>query len=203
MPPAPPSGPDGVTADAAAGADASSSGLDVRARFAAIAQTYGPALERLAAGYERVPERRRDLVQEVLVAIWTSLPAFEGRSSLRTWVFRVAHNTAATFSLREQRSRVAAWRSIEDLEATAPLLAPADPEADAGHRRDVDRLAELVRALRPADRQLVLLHLEGLPTAEIAEISGLTPSNVTTRLSRLRAALRAHLDAPGARGGRR
>jgi RNA polymerase sigma-70 factor (ECF subfamily) len=56
------------------------------ARFSAVAADYGPAIERLARGYERDEDRQRDLVQEILVAIWRALPAFEGRSSLRTWV---------------------------------------------------------------------------------------------------------------------
>lgn len=175
------------------GGDAGTRSGDHRARFAAVVRDYGPALDRLAAGYERVPERRRDLVQEVLAAVWRALPSFEERASLRTWVYRVAHNTASTFVLRETRSRTSAWRPIHEVEAATPLASDEDLEAGVARARSVERLASLVRALPPLDRQIVLLFLEGLSSAEIAEVTGLSVTNVTTKLSRLRASLRAEL----------
>src|SRR6187549_3159978 len=71
-------------------------------RYAAAAAAFGPALERLARAYERDPEKLRDLLQEIHVALWRSLARFDGRCSLRTWVYRVAHNTATSKVLRPQ-----------------------------------------------------------------------------------------------------
>ena len=65
-------------------------------RYAAAADEFGPALERLAGAYERDPDKCRDLLQEIHVALWRSLARFDGRCSLRTWVYRVAHNTATS-----------------------------------------------------------------------------------------------------------
>ena len=56
---------------------------------------FGAALERLARAYEADPESRRDLLQEIQLALWRSFEGFDGRCSLRTWVYRVAHNAAA------------------------------------------------------------------------------------------------------------
>jgi len=91
-------------------------------RYAEVARTFGAALERLAGGYERDPDARRDLLQEIHVALWRSLARYDGRCSLRTWVYRVAHNTAIS---RVVRPRAAAPRLVaidEDLESVAEVV---------------------------------------------------------------------------------
>src|SRR5262245_66237378 len=70
--------------------------------YSDVSREYGAALERLARGYERDPDKCRDLLQEIHVALWRSLARFDGRCSLRTWVYRVAHNTATSKVLRAQ-----------------------------------------------------------------------------------------------------
>jgi RNA polymerase sigma-70 factor (ECF subfamily) len=66
------------------------------------AAVYGSAIERLARGYEPDPDKRRDLVQDIHVALWRSFARFAGRASMRTWVYRVAHNTAISLVTRRQ-----------------------------------------------------------------------------------------------------
>lgn len=139
---------------------------------------FTPALWRLSRGYEHDAEKRRDLHQDMLVAIWRALPSFEGRSSLRTFVLRVAHNTACAHVARSKRISVEQLVSLEQVDESSPET-----------RLDVERLAELVRSLAPIDRQSILLHLEGLEPAEIAEVTGLTKTNVTTKVHRIKALL--------------
>ncbi len=64
------------------------------------AAEFGPALDRLARGYEADADLRRDLRQDIHTELWRSLARFDGRCSLRTWVYRVAHNTAASHVLK-------------------------------------------------------------------------------------------------------
>ena len=68
---------------------------------------YGAAVERLARAYEADAEARRDLLQEIHIALWRSFKGFDARCSLRTWVYRVAHNAAATLpqSIRSSASK--------------------------------------------------------------------------------------------------
>ncbi len=166
------------------------------ARYRATIEAFGPTLGRLARGYEADPERRRDLHQEILVALWRALPGFEARSALRTFVLRVAHNVAASHVTRARRERRETWVSVEELEA---LPAAGDGHAALEQKERVERLAAQVRALRPLDRQNLLSHLEGLEPDEIAEITGLSRTNVTTKVHRLRALLRARLDDEGSK----
>src|SRR5688572_29918745 len=87
-------------------------------RYADAAAAFGPALERLARAYERDPDKRRDLLQDIHVALWRSLARFDGRCSLRTWVYRVAHNTATSKVLRPM-TNAPTLVAIEDGPASA------------------------------------------------------------------------------------
>jgi RNA polymerase sigma-70 factor, ECF subfamily len=125
--------------------------------------------------------RFQDVVRDFGPAIWRALPSFEGRCSLRTFVLRVGHNTACAHVAKNKRIAVEQLVSLEQVDDSPP----ASPEM----RLDVERLATLVRSLAPLDRQIILLHLEGLEPSEIAEVTGLTKTNVTTKVHRIRALL--------------
>ncbi len=68
-----------------------------------VADSYGPALDRLARAYEADPDKRLDLLQEIHLALWRSFDGYEARCSLRTWVYRVAHNVATSHVIRQRR----------------------------------------------------------------------------------------------------
>jgi RNA polymerase sigma-70 factor (ECF subfamily) len=149
--------------------------------------TYGTALERLARGYERDADRRRDLLQDIHVALWRSLARFDGRCSLRTWVYRVAHNTATSTVLRPLTNAPSLVAIDDDLESLAAAV--ADGERDFDRRRALERLHALIARLRPLDRQVMLLYLEELDAASIGEITGLSPANVATKIGRIKRVL--------------
>lgn len=156
-------------------------------RYHAAAEAHGPALERLARGYERDAHLRRDLVQDIHVALWRSFAAYDGRCSVRTWVYRVAHNTATSYVLGRRR----AGAGLVGLDEIAALQDPDDPEAAAGTRQALDRLLALIHELKPPDRQVALLYLEDLDAAAIGEITGLSAGAVAVRIHRLKAILAA------------
>lgn len=155
-------------------------------RYAAAAETYGAAIERLARAYEAEGERRRDLVQDIHVALWRSFATYVGQCSVRTWVYRVAHNTATSHALKRRRDR---RTEGVDLEALERLAGGDDPEATTGERQALERLMALLQTLKPLDRQVTLLYLEDLDAAEIGEITGLTPGAVAQKIHRLKALL--------------
>jgi RNA polymerase sigma-70 factor (ECF subfamily) len=76
---------------------------------------YGKALDRLARAYEADPDNRRDLLQEIHVALWLNFEKFEGRCSLKTWVYRIGHNTATSVVIR-RKVRVPVFVSLEEVE---------------------------------------------------------------------------------------
>lgn len=170
-------------------------GLGADALYERIAADYGLALERLARGYEPDLERRRDLLQEIHIAIWRSLAGFGGRCSIRTWVYRVAHNTAISHTWR-RRARRPQLVSLDDLESVG---AP-DLERVVDAQRALERLLALIHRLKPLDRQLMLLYLEDLDAVSIGEIVGISPGNVGTKLHRIRKILTRQFREGGRHG---
>jgi RNA polymerase sigma-70 factor (ECF subfamily) len=147
-----------------------------------VAADFGGALERLARGYERDADRRRDLLQEIHIALWRSLARFDGRCSMRTWVYRVAHNVATSHVIR-QKAHGTRLVTPDDLES---IVDTTDAERELDRERTLERLYELIRQLRPIDRQVMLLYLEEIDAAAIGEITGLTAVNVATKIHRIK-----------------
>src|SRR5579863_4648091 len=125
-------------------------------------RTHALALERLARAYEADPDTRRDLLQEIHLALWRSLETYSAHCSLRTWIYRVAHNVAASHVMRSRRLRSKQLISIDSVDV-------ADPHGDATLIADrelaLQRLLALIHELKPLDRQIVLLFLEGVDAA--------------------------------------
>jgi RNA polymerase sigma-70 factor (ECF subfamily) len=148
-----------------------------------MAASHGPAMDRLARAYEANAERRRDLLQEIHVALWRSLESFDERCSLTTWIYRVAHNVATSHAVRDRKANARKLITLDELE-TQP--SSDDTEATVEHRKALERLLELVQSLGPVDRQVILLYLEGLDAAAIGEITGLSAGNVATKVHRIK-----------------
>jgi RNA polymerase sigma-70 factor, ECF subfamily len=141
---------------------------------------FGPALVRLARAYEADADQRRDLLQDVNLALWRSFAGYAGQCSMRTWVYRVAHNTAISARLRRRKARLVSLEELADMAGTD------DPEAAVGHAQLLGRLQAMIRRLTPPDDQVMLLYLEDQEAAAIAEITGLSAGAVATRIHRVK-----------------
>jgi RNA polymerase sigma-70 factor (ECF subfamily) len=144
---------------------------------------YGSALDRLARAYEAEPETRRDLLQEIHFALWSSFEKYDARCTTRTWVYRVAHNVGASHVAHDRRAKSKQFVSIETVDVADSR---DDAEALANRHIAIDRLLALIRKLKPLDRQVVLLFLEGLDTTGIADVTGITAGNVATKIHRIK-----------------
>ncbi|MBK8542365.1 MAG: sigma-70 family RNA polymerase sigma factor [Caulobacteraceae bacterium] len=158
---------------------------DQDARYLEAAAAHGAALQRLARATEANAERQRDLLQDMHVALWRSFASFDARCSVRTWVYRVAHNVAASHVDRERRTR-APLVSLDEIEQM-PSGESISSEVEESHA--VARLNAIIRQLGQPDRQIITLYLEGLDAASIAEVTGLSAGAVATRVSRLKTQL--------------
>ena len=162
------------------------------ARFAALLDAHGPALWRIAGAYARTRPDREDLYQEMLLQAWRALPSFRGDAAERTWLTRIAFNVAlGAVRQRDARATVDAPAAVDIVPARDP-----DPLAAAARSDALDRLFTAVRQLPEIDRALVVLSLEERPHAEIADVLGLSVSNVAVRLHRARARLADALADP-------
>lgn len=157
----------------------------VRELYERAVADYGDALKRVTRAYEADADRRRDVLQEIHMALWVSLARFDGRSALGTWVYRVAHNTATSICIRRKSTRMQLV-SLEDIELPAGEI---DRERDLDERQSVERLIALIHRLRAIDRQVILLYLEDLDARTIGEVVGLSAANVATKIHRVKKVL--------------
>ncbi len=154
------------------------------AEFERLLAEFGPALRRLAASYEPNPGRRDDLVQEIAFALWRALPRFRRECSIRTFVFRVAHNRAMTHVWRRGRAPAL------DMSEAEHVRDPAEsPESQTVRRQQRARLDAAIRGLPMVHHQVLMLALEDLSGAEIGAVLGISESAAAVRLTRARRAL--------------
>ena len=155
--------------------------------FDRLVAANGPALARIASSYTNTSSDRDDLLQEVAMALWQALPRFRGECSERTFLFRIAHNRAIAYLARSRSLPITG----EEVEVHDP--AP-DPEAGLAREQSVERLRWAIHRLPLVYRQVITLTLEGLGYGEIAEVLGISESNVGARLTRARQLLRESLE---------
>lgn len=165
---------------------------ELEVRFIRIFDAYGPALRRLCGAYRRDVAERQDLLQEIALAVWKALPQYRGQASERTWLYRIAHNVANTFSSSQKR-RNGMEQSLDPI-APDPAMKDNSPQV---------LLIDAIQRLKPVDQHVALLYLEGLTGREISEVTGLSPDNIGVRLNRLKQRLASGLDTKETEDGRR
>jgi len=137
-------------------------------------------LYKVASSYCRSRDDRGDLLQEMIVQLWRSRERYDATQRFSTWMYRVALNVAISFYRKEAR-RVRDVVPLEELGfevGTDALFDDVSP--------DLRRLRERIRALDDLDRALMLLYLDDHGSEAIAEIMGLSATNVSTRISRIK-----------------
>jgi RNA polymerase sigma-70 factor, ECF subfamily len=134
-------------------------------------------LYRVVRAYGNTAEDQDDLFQEICLQMWLSIPRFEGKAKVSTWIYRVALNTAMVWN-RGEKNR----RKHRDIFLT---ITPQQQTGDSQPSQEIiERLYEAVRKLPKVDTSLVLMHLDGLSYDEMAQILGISESNVGVKLNR-------------------
>ena len=146
----------------------------------------GAALSRLAASYERDPALREDLFQEICLAIWRALRTFRGDASVRTYVFRIAHNRAVSHVVKRAATKVQSLDALEN----EPVLVGRSVEENLDLTVRAERLKDAISDLPLGLRQPVIMALEGFRAREIGEVLGISENAVSIRMTRARQILK-------------
>jgi RNA polymerase sigma-70 factor (ECF subfamily) len=141
-------------------------------------------LFKVARAYGATHSDREDLFQEIALQVWHSVEAYRGDCAATTWIYRVALNTALAWRRKERRHRQGR-QDIED--ATGLLVAPSGPDPR------LDWIYQRIAELDEGNRALALLMLDGFSYRDMAQILGLSESNVGVKINRIKAALAAQL----------
>jgi RNA polymerase sigma-70 factor (ECF subfamily) len=165
-----------------------------QARFAELLARHRGIVLEVAHSYCRHPQDRQDLAQEIAAQLWRAYPRYDSARPFTTWMYRVALNVA----ISGVRTAAAQGRGVPldaALEADEALWVE-DGTASADNDRALAALHAVIDRQSPLDRALLLLWLDERPQREIADVLGLSESNVATKLQRLRQRIRLQLEQP-------
>lgn len=152
--------------------------------FANIVREHKSTIYTVCYMFSKNQDEVDDLFQEVLLNLWRGIEHFKGESKLATWIYRISLNTCISADRKKKK------HATETLSQQADIYAATD-EAET---RQIQMLHKRVHRLRPFDRAIVLLWLEGLPYDEIGAITGISSKNVSVRLVRIREELKQMTD---------
>ena len=157
-------------------------------RFVSLLEENRKIVYKVASSYSRNPADREDLAQEITVQLWRSFARYDERYRFSTWMYRVALNVAISFYRSEIR-RSRAEVSAEDAVLEVASLASEPTEMD----EDIRLLRQLIEQLDELDRAVMILYLDGNRYSMIAEILGISETNVGTKINRIKQRLRRDL----------
>src|SRR5436190_599364 len=149
---------------------------------------HGSSVMKVARAYTLTSEECQDLAQEILLSAWQSLPKFEGKANVATWFYRVALHTAMNWQRKDQPRRS---RQQPLLEVQSVVTEGCDSAEQVQQRETVEQLYQAIHQLPKTDAALVLLYLDEMSYLEMAEVLGISESNVGVKLNRAKKALGA------------
>jgi RNA polymerase sigma-70 factor (ECF subfamily) len=161
---------------------------DHKSLFMTWLGVHGASVMKVARAYTLTSEECQDLAQEILLQAWQSLPKFEGKASPATWFYRVALHTALNWH-RKDRPRRSRQQPLLEVQVIA--TEGENSAEQVQHRDTVEQLYKAIHQLPKADAALVLLYLDELSYREMAEVLGISESNVGVKLHRAKKALSA------------
>jgi RNA polymerase sigma-70 factor (ECF subfamily) len=159
---------------------------DQKSLFMTWLGEHGSSVMKVARAYTVTSEECQDLAQEILLQAWQSLPKFEGKASAATWFYRVALQTAMNWHRNDKPRRS---RQQPLLEVQTVVTDGCDSGEQAQQRETVEQLYQAIHQLPKTDAALVLLYLDELSYREMAEVLGISGSNVGVKLNRAKKAL--------------
>jgi RNA polymerase sigma-70 factor (ECF subfamily) len=165
---------------------------DTRQAFGELLQQHRGIVFKVANSYARDAEDRADLAQEIAAQLWRAWPGYDPARTFSTWMYRIALNVAISFLRSDghrRRHAVPLDEVVHDLADDNATDHDADGQLHVLHR--------FIATLEPLNRALLLLYLDERSTREMAEVLGISESNVTTKISRLKQRIRDHVAPPG------
>lgn len=142
--------------------------------FESIYKTYSPQIFRVCMGYVNDTDKAKDLVQETFIAVWKNLPGFRNESKLSTWIYRIATNHCLRALEKDRRI------TKVEIPENIPAIEEESPEEKLAF------LYSAIAGLPEIERIIISLELEGLPQAQIADITGLGAGNIRVKIHRIK-----------------
>jgi|TARA_B100000315_G_scaffold187887_1_gene177559 RNA polymerase sigma-70 factor (ECF subfamily) len=159
-------------------------------RFLGLVLENKKIIYKICHSYCRDPEDREDLAQEIIIHLWKSSARYDDQYRLSTWIYRVALNVAISFYRREKRRKQGASPIDEHI-----MELVDDPQEQGGLEDNIQHLYRFIDRLNGLNKALMLLYLDDHSYSEMAEILGITETNVATKISRIKQTLKQEFEA--------
>jgi RNA polymerase sigma-70 factor (ECF subfamily) len=144
-------------------------------------------INKVCFGYTNNLEDRNDLRQEIIIQIWKAYPSFNHKSKISTWIYRIALNTAISNFRRKKRN-------IKSNELLPAYYQIPDVEENKGLEENILRLYQLINGLDDLEKAIMLLYLDYNSYSDIADIVGISETNVATKISRIKLKLKSQFN---------
>lgn len=150
--------------------------------FLSVLDQHKGIIYKIANAYCRNPEDRKDLIQEIIFQLWRSFDRYNDQYKLSTWLYRISLNVAISFYRKDSK------RTDHPSELTAGIMETEDNEEET--EQQLHLLQQFISELPELDRAIMLLYLEENSYKEIADILGLTETNIATKINRIKQKLK-------------
>ena len=157
--------------------------MDQQQAFEQFLETHKQLILKVAGTYCGDPELRKDLIHDIILQLWKSFPSYNQAYALSTWMYRIALNVSIS-SLRKESTRK---KTYEGLHQQGDLLYYQDPYME----ERLQLLYQHMEELKPMEKAMLILYLDSRQHTEIAEILGMTASNVSTKIHRIKTLLKS------------
>ena len=151
--------------------------------FLSILENHKGIIYKIANSYCQDDNDRKDLAQEIIIQLWLSFDSYDSTFKYSTWIYRIAINTSIS-SYRKTKTRAKSTLEYSEILKTSNYEnAPFEDDLN------IELLQKFIRELKEIDKALILLYLDGLNQKEIYKITGITPTNISTKINRIKKAL--------------
>lgn len=154
----------------------------IHERFISLLEENIGIILKISKAYTNTLQDREDLINDIALEMWKAFPNFKGKSKISTWIYRVALNTAMNFNRKTRKK-------IEFIQGAIEIQYP-DQTNDNDENPQLEILYDCIAELDEFNKAIILLYLDGKKHDEIAEITGISKSNVGTRISRIKEELK-------------
>src|SRR5690606_23045832 len=152
--------------------------------FLSVVQSNKGIIYKVVSSYCKNVEDRKDLIQEIIVQLWKSFDSYDDNFKHSTWIYRISLNVAISF-YRKESSRKKISNPLTD-----GIIIFSDNDSFENKEKDLGVLQEMISQLKDLDKALMLLYLEEKSHKEIAQIIGISETNVATKINRIKTGLK-------------
>jgi len=153
-------------------------------KFISVIKDNQNLIFKICHSYCSNPDNRKDLQQEILMQLWNSFSKFDGRVKISTWIYQIALNTAISFYRNDRK------RKDKNVTIDASVISLSNFEYAPEQDENVTMLYQFIENLNAMDKALILLYLDDNKYKDIADILGISETNVATKISRIKKILK-------------